>query len=703
MLKVVLNGIIITGVIMMAFACQTRERQTPPDAEKQPKTDTLFGDVRVDNYYWLRNRDSAKVLDYLKAENEYAASVMEPTKDLQNKLYDEMLGRIKETDLSVPVKKDNYFYYTRTEEGKQYPIHCRKKGSLEADEEVILDENLLAKGHDYFNTGIFEVSPNHQLLAYSTDTTGGETYTIYVKDLTSGKMLNDRIPNTYYSVEWGNDDKTLFYNTLDDAKRPYSVYRHKLGQPVDKDELLYQEEDEKFFLDISKTRSNRYILLNMESKTTTEVRYLNADQPSGTFKLLQKRVPGMEYYVAHHSQYFYIYMNKDAINFKLVKTPVRQTAMENWQTVIPHRQNIMINGIDLFQDYIVVYERKDGLKQIHIREIGADKGYYIDFTEPAYATYAHSNPQFKSEWLRFTYTSLKTPNSVYEYNMRTQERILKKQKEVLGGYDPDDYQIERVYAKAVDGTKIPLSIIYKKGIEKNGNHPTLLYGYGSYGISVDPTFSSNRFSLIDRGFIYAIAHIRGGGEMGRPWYENGKMLNKKNTFNDFIACAEYLINQNYTNSRQLAIRGGSAGGLLMGAVMNQRPDLFEVVVAHVPFVDVINTMLDETIPLTVTEYEEWGNPNKEKYYHYMKSYAPYENVQKQKYPHILVTAGLNDPRVQYWEPAKWTAKLRDRKIDNNTLVLKTNMGAGHGGASGRYDYLKEKAYEFAFIIKYLDV
>ncbi len=699
--------LIIFGILMFSWVNymngQADQTPKPPDAIKKITRDTLFGDVRTDPYYWLRERGNPEVIDYLKAENAYTEAMMKHTEGLQEKLYEEMRNRIKETDLSVPVKKGEYYYYTRTEEGKQYPIHCRKKGSLEAEEEVLLDENRLAEGHDYFNIGVFKVSPDHSLLAYSVDTSGSETYTIYIKHLKTNELLPDRISNTYYSVEWANDNKTLFYNILDEAKRPFKLYKHRLGTPQDEDPLVYHEKDDKYFLRLSRTRSERYLLLQLNSKITSEVRYLDADQPQGRFKILQERQPEVEYYVDHRGDYFYIYTNHDAVNFKLMRAPVTKPQMANWETVLPHRENIMIDGIDLFKEYLVVYERQEGLKQMRITELKTNDTHYVAFEEPLYTFSPNSNPEFDSQILRFTYMSLKTPNTVYDYDMQSGERELLKQKEVLGGYSPDDYVMERISAKAEDGTDIPISLIYKKGLEKDGKNPLLLYGYGSYGYALDPYFSSNRFSLIDRGFVFAIAHIRGGGEMGRPWYEQGKLLQKKNTFTDFIACAEHLIAEKYTNSDLMAINGGSAGGLLMGTVVNMRPDLFQVVVAEVPFVDVINTMLDASIPLTVIEYDEWGNPNKETYYRYIKSYSPYDNVRRQEYPHMLITAGLNDPRVQYWEPAKWTAKLRDTKAGDNWLLLKTNMGAGHGGASGRYDYLKEEAFQYAFILDRLGI
>lgn len=673
------------------------ETVKPPVAKIIPKIDTVNGFVRKDNYFWLRNRENPDVISYLQAENKYTEAVMKPTDSLQAKLYKEMLSHIKETDLSVPEKIDDYYYYTRTEEGKQYPIHCRKKGSLDAPEEVLLDVNQLAAGHGYMRVGVFRASPNHQLLAYSTDTSGSETFTLYVKDLSSGQLLADQIPNTSYSVEWANDNKTLFYNTLDEAKRPYKLFRHTLGADPKADLLVYHEPDEAYFLDLSKTRSKQYLLMNLSSNTTSEVRYLNADDPNGEFKIIHPRQHEMEYSVDHHGDKFYIVTNDNAKNFKLVEAPVSDPSKANWKEVLPHRTDVKVDGVDAFKDHLVVYERKGGLKQLRIMNFANSNFYYVDFPEPAYNVSPSGNPEFNTNILRFNYTSLITPSSVFDYNMDTRQRELKKQTEVLGGYDPKLYQSERISAKAADGTEIPISLVYKKGMVRNGKNLCYLYGYGSYGISMDPSFNSNRLSLLDRGFIFAIAHIRGGGEMGRYWYEDGKLLHKKNTFTDFIACAEHLIKEKYTSSNRLVISGGSAGGLLMGAVTNMRPDLFRVVVAKVPFVDVVNTMLDASIPLTVTEYEEWGNPNKKEYYDYMMAYSPYDNVQAKSYPNMLITGGLNDPRVAYWEPSKWTAKLRAKKKGNNLLILKMNMGAGHGGSSGRYDYLKEIAFEYSFI------
>ncbi len=686
-----------------AASTSARATLTPPVAKTDSKVDTVHGEARVDNYFWLREKSNPEVIAYLEAENKYTEAMMQHTEDFQEQLYQELLGRIKETDLSVPEKIDDYYYYTRTEEGKQYPIYCRKQGNLEAAEELLLDQNALSEGHEYLEVGVYKISPNHQLLAYSTDTTGGESYTLYIKDLNTGQLLADQIPNTYYSVEWASDNQTLFYTTLDAAKRPYKLYRHQLGSDPATDPLIYHETDESFFLDISKTRSKAYLLMELENINTSEVRYLEADQPTGDFNVVSPRQSELEYSVEHHGDQFFIVTNADAVNFKLMRASVNNPSRANWQEMIPHREAVKLDGVSAFQNHLVISEREDGLQKIRVRNLATDEEHAVAFPEPVYTVRQGRNPEFNTTTLRFNYASLVTPMSVFDYQMDARTRELKKQDEVLGGYDPSLYESERIFAKAADGTPVPISIVYKKGLTRDGGNPLLLYGYGSYGINSDPYFSSNRLSLLDRGFIYAIAHIRGGEEMGRAWYEKGKLLHKKNTFTDYIACAENLIAEKYTASDKLVIQGGSAGGLLMGAVTNMRPELFEIVVAKVPFVDVVNTMLDASIPLTVVEYDEWGNPNEKMFYDYIKSYSPYDNIEAKAYPHILVTAGLNDPRVHYWEPAKWTAKLRTLKTGDNWLLLKTEMGAGHGGPSGRYDYLKEIAFEYAFIFDLLGI
>jgi oligopeptidase B len=670
----------------------------PPIAPKQPQVLTNHGDERIDDYFWMRDSNDPKVIAYLEAENAYTEAMMQHTEPLQSTLYNEMLARIKETDLSVPYRQADYYYYSRTEEGKSYPIHCRKKGSLDAIEEILLDQNELAKGYEYFSLGTFKVSPNHQVLAYSIDTSGAEQYTLFFLDLTTFELYPETINDTYFSLAWGNDNCTVFYTKVDSANRPFQLLRHTLGSKSAQDVLIYEESDESYFLSVGRTRSQAYIIMSLGSKITSEIHYLDANNPNDNFQVIHPRQQGMEYDLEHHKDYFYIVTNDEAVNFKLVKAPIATPSKENWQLVIAHREDVLLSSVSAFSDYLVISERKAGLPIMRVQKLATGEEKYITFPEPTYAASLGNNPEFNTTKLRFNYTSLITPSSVFDYDMETNERELKKETEVLGGYDRTQYKSEWLLATAPDGTQIPISIVYKKGIEKNGNSPLFLTGYGSYGASYPASFSSTRLSLLNRGVAIAIAHIRGGGEMGRKWYENGKFLHKKNTFTDFIACAEHLIAQKWTSSARLAISGGSAGGLLMGAVINMRPELFKVVLAAVPFVDVVTTILDTSLPLSAMEWEEWGNPNDKTYYDYMKSYSPYDNVKPQDYPHILIIAGLNDSRVKYWEPAKWTAKLRELKTDNNLLLLKTNMGAGHGGASGRYESLKETAFEYAFVL-----
>ena len=653
---------------------------------------TVHGDTRIDNYFWLRDRKDPDTIAYLEAENAYTKEKLQHTEALQAALYAEMLGRIQQTDLSVPVKRDEYFYYTRTEEGKQYAIHCRKKGT--GPEEVLLDCNVLAEGHKYFRLGAFIASPNHRLLAYSADFEGDEKYTVRVKNLDTGELLTDEIPNTSYTVEWASDNATFFYTILDVALRPYKVFRHALG--VKEDPLIYHEPDERFTLDLSSTRSRAYIFININSSLTSEVRYLRKDQPTGEFRVLLPRVYETEYDATHRGDSFFIRTNDGAKGFRVVEAPIVDPTKSNWKEIIPGREGITIESVTAFADYLVTEERHRGLTQIYIRDPHTGAQHSIEFPEPVYTAELGANAEFNTKLLRFHYTSLVTPASVYDYNIETRERELKKQQQVLGGYEPQQYQSERIHAG-----EVPISLVYKKGFVRDGRAPMLLYGYGSYGISIDPSFNSDRLSLLDRGFVYAIAHIRGGMDLGKPWHEDGRLLKKKNTFTDFIACAEKLIAEKYTSPARLAIMGRSAGGLLMGAVVNLCPNLFAAVVAGVPFVDSLNTALDASLPLTVGEYEEFGDPSKPEFYSYMKSYAPYENVTAQAYPAMLVTAGLNDPRVSYWEPAKWVAKLRALKTNDRPLLLKTNMGSGHFGASGRYEYLKETAIEYAFLLDVL--
>ncbi|MGC1395438.1 MAG: S9 family peptidase [Coleofasciculaceae cyanobacterium] len=671
---------------------------TPPVAEKHPQSLITHKDERIDNYFWLRDRQNPQTIAYLEAENAYTEAMMQHTETLQASLYNEMLARIKETDLSVPYQQGDYYYYSRTETGKSYPIHCRKKGSLENQEEILLDQNQLADGHEYFSLGTFKVSPNHQILAYSIDTKGSEQYTLFFLDIATKKLYPEKIIDTYFSLAWGNDNSTIFYTKVDATNRPYQLLRHTLGSVSETDILIYEEPDDSYFLSVGRTRSQDYIVMSLGSKITSEVHYLDANNPLGNFQVIHSRQQGIEYDIEHHQDYFYIVTNEQAINFKLVKTPVATPAKPNWETIIEHREDVLLSSVIAFANYLVIVERKAGLPLMRVQNIATLEEQNIPFPEPTYAISLGNNPEFNTTKLRFNYTSLITPSSVFDYDMATGEQELKKETEVMGGYDRNQYASEWIFAKAADGTLIPISLVYKKGIKKDGKNPLFLTGYGSYGASYPASFSSSRLSLLNRGVAVAIAHIRGGGEMGRKWYEDGKFLQKTNTFTDFIACAEHLIAQKWTSSNHLAISGGSAGGLLMGAVINMRPELFKVVIAAVPFVDVVTTILDTSLPLSAMEWEEWGNPNQQVYYDYMKSYSPYDNIKQQNYPHLLIIAGLNDSRVKYWEPAKWAAKLRELKTDQNLLLLKTNMGAGHGGASGRYESLKEAAFEYAFVL-----
>jgi oligopeptidase B len=675
----------------------------PPVARVEPRVSTVHGETRVDNYFWLRDRSDKQVIAYLEAENSYTSTVMRHTEALQELLYHEMRARIKEADLSVPERIDDFYYYSRTEAGGQYPILCRKQGSMDSPEETLLDQNPLAAEHTYFKIGISEVSPDHRYLAYSVDTSGGEEFTIYIKDLTTGDLLGESIPGTSLGVAWTNDSRTLFYTALDQARRPCRLYRHTLGRSPSTDVLVYFEPDESFFLDIKRTRSRRYLLLDIASHSTSEVRFLDADRPEGQFHLVHRREPGIEYSVAHHGDRFFITTNDGASNFRLVQAPVESPGKANWTPALPYRPDVKLDAADAFVNHLAMYEREGGLRQIRILDLTSREEHLVRFPEPVYTVRAHQNPEFDTTLLRFTYTSLVTPSSVVDYDMASGVWILRKQTEVLGGYDPSRYRSERVFATAPDGERVPISLVYRTPLQLDASRPLLLNGYGAYGLSYDPAFSSNVLSLLDRGVVVGIAHVRGGEEMGRRWYEDGKLLKKRNTFTDFIACAEHLLAQGYTAPKRMAINGGSAGGLLMGAVMNMRPELFRVVLAEVPFVDVVNTMLDASLPLTVIEYDEWGNPNDPAPYQYIRSYSPYDNVKAQEYPNILVTAGLNDPRVAYWEPTKWTARLRAMKTDGNRLLLRTNMGAGHGGASGRFDFLREIAFKYAFMLDVLGV
>jgi oligopeptidase B len=676
-----------------------------PQAKVIPHTLTTHGQNRTDNYYWLRDKENPEVIAYLEAENKYLDTVMGHTKPLQEKLFNEMKGRIKEKDESAPVKDGNYYYYYRFEEGFEYPVHCRKKGTLEAPEEVMLNVNDMAKGYDYFNIAGLEVSDNEQILAYAEDTVSRRLYTLRFKNLTTGENYPETIVDVDPGFAWASDNKTVFYAKKNpETLLPFQVYRHTLGTDPKNDQLVYEEKDDTFYTSVFRTKSKKYIMLHMGSTISAEMRYLDAAQPAGTFKVLLPREKDHEYTASHLDDKFYIRTNWKAQNFRLMEVPVAQSSDKNaWKEIIPHREEVYLDDFELFKKHLVLSERKEGLLHMRVIRWQDRSEHFLDFGEPAYLAYAEANPEMDTHTLRYGYTSLTTPSSVYEYDMETKEKKLLKRQEVQGGFNPENYVSERVYATARDGVKIPVSLVYRKGIRKDGNNPLYQYSYGSYGISSEATFSSSRLSLLDRGFIFAITHIRGGQEMGRKWYDDGKLLKKKNTFTDFIDCSEFLIKEKYTSKEKLVAMGGSAGGLLMGAVVNMRPDLYKAVVAHVPFVDVITTMLDESIPLTTGEYDEWGNPTTKEYYDYMLSYSPYDNVKKQAYPHMLVTTGLHDSQVQYWEPAKWVAKLRTMKTDANVLLMYTNMEAGHGGASGRFKKFRDTAREYAFVLDMLGI
>lgn len=680
------------------------EGVTAPVAEKKIKELIAHGDTRIDEYYWMndyfkKGPDSTKVVDYLKAENAYLDTMMSGTKKFQEELFTEMKGRIKEKDESVPVLNNGYYYYSRTEEGKQYYKYCRKKGSLDAPEEILLDADEMAEGSGYFSATGFSVSPDNKLMAYGIDKLSRRQYTIYIKNLETGELLKDEIKGTGGNAVWAADNKTLFYTSNNPVTLlSEKIRKHKLGTDATTDVTVYEEKDPSNYIGVYKTKSRDYIVIYSSATLSSEFRIVKASEPDASFSLFQPRIKDVLYGIDHWGDKFLIRTNLEAKNFRLMETPVDKTTRENWKEVIAHRTDVLLEDIDLFKGHWVITERKEGLLQMRIREIASGKEHYLDFGEPAYAAYVGANPEFNTTNLRYNYTSLTTPNSVFDYDMNSKNKKMMKEQEVLGGFNKSDYVTERVYATAKDGAKVPVSIVYKKGTKKDGSAPLLLYAYGSYGASMDASFSSNRLSLLNRGFVYAIAHIRGGQEMGRQWYEDGKLMKKKNTFTDFIDCGEFLIKEKYTSKGHLYAMGGSAGGLLMGAVVNMAPDLWNGVVAQVPFVDVITTMSDPTIPLTTNEYDEWGNPADKDAYFYMKSYSPYDNLEKKSYPNMLVTTGLHDSQVQYFEPAKWVARLRVLKTDKNLLLLKTNMEAGHGGASGRFDYLKEIAMEYAFLM-----
>lgn len=678
------------------------ETLSAPIAKIIPKELEKFGDIRVDNYYWLNDRENPEVIDYLNQENQYYQAKTAHTKDFQEELFEEMKSRIKEDDTSVPYFYNGYYYTTRYQTGQDYPIYTRKKGSLEAPEEVLFDCNLLAQGHAYFKLGGMSISPDNKWALFSTDIIGRRIYTIQIKNLETNEVLADKIEKVTGSAVWANDNLTIFYSSQDEGTlRSDKIFKHKLGTQQTDDVLIYFEKDDTYSVEIAKSKSRKYLAIESGSTLTTEYRILNADNPDGKFKIFQKRKRGVEYSINHYKDQFYILTNKDkAVNFKLMKTHEDQTGSEHWEELIAHREDVLLEDIEIFANYLVLEERFNGLIHIRIIPSNGEKEYYLPFESETYTAFTSTNVDFETELLRYSYQSLATPSSVIDFNMRTQEKQVQKEQEILGGkFDKNNYKEERVWATATDGTQVPISLVYKKDLEKNSQNPLLLYAYGSYGHSIDAHFSSTRLSLLDRGFVYAIAHIRGGEDLGRQWYEDGKLLKKINTFTDFIDCSNYLINQKYTSPEHLYAEGGSAGGLLMGAVINMAPQLYKGVIAQVPFVDVMTTMLDDTIPLTTGEYDEWGNPNIKKYYKYMRSYSPYDNIKKQNYPNLYISTGLHDSQVQYWEPAKWVAKLRTMKQNTDTvLYLDTNMDAGHGGASGRFEAIKELAKEFSFLI-----
>jgi len=692
----------------------------PPLARREPVEQILHGDRRVDHYAWLREKENPEVIAYLEAENAYAEAVLKPTEPFQEALYREMLGRIQQTDLSVPYLLRGYVYFTRTAEGKQYPLHCRRRDLEDSHEELLLDLNELAEGHTFLGLGSFDVSDDNALLAFSTDITGFRQYTLQIKDLRSGQILPERIERVT-SAAWAADNRTLFYTVEDETtKRSHRLYRHVLGS-TEPDALLYEEADERFRVEVERTRSGGFLILTSVSHTTSEVYFLRGDNPFGKFQLIAAREDNHEYYADHHpgpltgvsGDVFYIRTNSGGRTFRLIAAPVANPRREFWSELIPNRSGVMLSAAFAFKNHLVLFEREGGLPHLRIVDLadlaGANASntlaasHRIEFAEPAYNASLGENPEFDISHVRFQYESFLTPRSIYDYDVRTRERILRKQQPVLGGYEPSQYVSERLHASASDGTRVPISIVYRRETPRDGSAPLLLYGYGSYGFSMSVNFSSNRLSLLNRGVVYAVAHIRGGGELGKPWHDAGRMMQKRNTFTDFVSAAEHLIAQRYTRPEKLIIEGGSAGGLLMGAVTNMRPDLFRMVISHVPFVDVLNTMLDASLPLTVGEYEEWGNPQIAEEYFYMKSYCPYTNLEGKGYPAILVKTALNDSQVMYWEPAKYVAKLRTLKTDTNPLLFKVNMGAGHGGASGRYDYLREIALDYAFLFSQLGI
>ena len=711
------NRLVILFIIVLCWACSTEDKghnstnnsgkesamltkmeiKSPVCPQKKKELEN-HGDLRIDNYYWLRERENPEVISYLNQENDYRKNMMSHTTKFQDQLYEEIVGRIKQDDSSVPYKDNGYYRYTRYEEGKEHPIYCRKKDNMDSKEEILMNVNIPAKAFDYYVARSLNISPNNNLMVFGEDTLSRRIYTLKFQNLETGEFYPDEIPNTTGYAVWANDNKTVFYTAKEEGTlRSYKIFRHVLGTPASQDEELFHEADETFSCYVYKSKSKKYLTIGTYQTLSSEFWVLNADNPTGDFKLVQAREKDHEYSISHHNDKFYIRTNWEAKNFRLMSTPVDKTSKENWTEVIPHRNDILLQNIELFDNHLVTSERVKGISNLRIISNNGDD-HYIDFGEDSYLAYISVNPEFDTDIIRVGYQSMTTPPSTFDYNMKSKKMNLLKQQEVVGDFSSSNYTSERKYIKARDGVEVPVSIVYKKGLKKNGQAPCLLYAYGSYGSSMEPYFSSVRLSLLDRGFVYAIAHIRGGQEMGRQWYEDGKLLKKKNTFTDFVDCAKGLINQKYTNSDKLFAMGGSAGGLLMGAVVNMEPELFKGVVAAVPFVDVVTTMLDDSIPLTTGEYDEWGNPNEEQYYKYMKSYSPYDNVDAKNYPAMLVTTGLHDSQVQYWEPAKWVAKMRELKTDNNPLLLYCNMETGHGGASGRFARHKETAMEYAFVL-----
>lgn len=693
--------VIFALISTKAKAQKMTENIQAPVAKIIPKQLVKHKDIRVDNYFWMNERENPEVISYLNQENSYYNTKMAHTKEFQTELFEEMKARIKEDDQSVPYFYNGYFYITRYEKGQDYPIYARKKGSLSATEEILFNCNELAQGHAYFQLGGLSISPNNKYATFGVDTKGRRIYTIQIKNLETGEILSDKIENVTGGSVWANDNATIFYTQQDKVTlRADKIFRHKLGTDAKGDVLVFDEKDDTFNVYVSKEKSKKYIVIGSGSTLTSEYRILNADEPEGDFQVFQPRVRGLEYSISHYGDSFYVLTNKDkATNFKLMKTPENATLKKHWKDVIPHREDVLLEGIEIFKNFLVVEERSNGLNHIRIMPWSGAGDYYLPFDNETYNAYTTTNIDFDTDILRYSYQSMATPSSVIDFNMVTKTKEILKEQQVLGGkFDKNNYIEERVWASASDGTKIPISMVYHKSVQKDGKNPLLLYAYGSYGNTMEPYFSSTRLSLLDRGFIYAIAHIRGGEDLGRQWYEEGKLLKKKNTFTDFIDCSKFVIQQKYTSPAHLYAEGGSAGGLLMGAVVNMAPELYNGVIAQVPFVDVVTTMLDDSIPLTTGEYDEWGNPNTKKYYDYMLSYSPYDNVKQQKYPNLFVSTGLHDSQVQYWEPAKWVAKLRTMKKDDTVLYLVTNMDAGHGGASGRFESLKELAREFSFLL-----